>query len=215
MLSVCNLSFHYPSGDDVLSNVNLTVSKGECVFLEGRNGTGKSTLLKLVSGLLTPTNGNIHFEDFTPKENGFKQRLLYIPPEPLVLGSLTGYEHSKLCKEWWNCKDIEGYDKQFSYFSEMLALEPYLSLPLNQCSNGTQYKIYLAVMLARNPSLILLDEPFTSMDKISQDHITNYLLEYKSNAAIVLVTHQEEFSNKLADAHLLLKDNVINEVENK
>jgi ABC-2 type transport system ATP-binding protein len=137
--------------------------------------------------------------------------MAYFPTEPYVFGMLTGFEHSFLCTEMWNMKQEEktNYMKSFKSLCEKLQMTEYLDKKVINYSQGMKYKIYLISMLARNPTLIFLDEPFTSMDRFSQDFMIDYIKKNSSKTITIFSSHQYDLVIKLSNKKYIIKNKTL------
>ena len=205
-LVVENISYKYDQGEFVVENIN-------CASIQGHNGCGKTTLLKLMAGLLTPKSGSISFENHIVPSKDYKDSMAYIPAESYMFDMLTGIEHAYLCLDLWDIKEKDSYFSNFYMFCEKFKLDIHLHKKLGECSYGTKYKIYLATMLARNPTLILMDEPFTSIDEDSRCFILNYLKSILSNIIIIFSSHQTDLIEEFSTINYFIDDKKIIKIE--
>lgn len=168
---------------EALSDVNLTVARGRIVGLLGPNGSGKSTLIKLINGLLTPSGGRILVAGSTPSVE--TKKLVSYLPERTYLNS------------WMRMKDMIAYFSDFygdfrperAYeMLERLQINP--MDPIKTMSKGTKEKVQLILVMSRDASLYLLDEPIGGVDPAARDYILNTIVgNYNQNATVILSTH--------------------------
>jgi len=179
--------------DWVLRNVNFTISQGELIGIIGRSGIGKTTLLKLISGLLDATEGEVQYND---------QRLIG-PSEKLI----PGYEDIQLVNQDFalepyhtvrqNVKEKvlnlhqEDRDEIVNEFLELVELNHLSERKAHVLSGGEQQRLAIARALACEPNVLLLDEPFVHIDQRLRLKIINYLLKLNEirKTSIVLVSH--------------------------
>ena len=187
MIQLCDISFEYGK-KTVFSHLSLSVKKGERVALMGPSGCGKSTLLQLIAGLerLSGENGTLSVN---------AQKIAYAFQEPRLFPWLTVEK---------NLEPIlpDGTDKRV--IKETLAALDLIDVaPLypDQLSGGMASRVSLARALLYDADLILLDEPFTALDKETKEGIIPYLKETfaKKNATVLLVTHQNTEAEALCD----------------
>ena len=167
----------------VLNNITLTVPRGKIIGLLGKNGTGKTTLIKLINGLLTPTEGEIIFEGekIGPQS---KLNIAYLPERTYLDKSMTINETLKFFKEFYSNFDI---DKAKDLLKK-------LDLDENQkiikMSKGMQEKVQLVLVMSRKADLYILDEPLGGVDPATRDYILYTILtNFNEGASIIISTH--------------------------
>lgn len=167
----------------VLNNITLTVPRGKIIGLLGKNGTGKTTLIKLINGLLTPTEGEIIFEGekIGPQS---KLNIAYLPERTYLDKSMTINETLKFFKEFYSNFDI---DKAKDLLKK-------LDLDENQkiikMSKGMQEKVQLVLVMSRKADLYILDEPLGGVDPATRDYILDTILtNFNEGASIIISTH--------------------------
>ena len=167
----------------VLNNITLTVPQGKIIGLLGKNGTGKTTLIKLINGLLTPTEGEIIFEGekIGPQS---KLNIAYLPERTYLDKSMTINETLKFFKEFYSNFDI---DKAKDLLKK-------LDLDENQkiikMSKGMQEKVQLVLVMSRKADLYILDEPLGGVDPATRDYILDTILtNFNEGASIIISTH--------------------------
>ncbi len=167
----------------VLENVNMCIPSGKIIGLLGPNGCGKSTFLKLVTGLLTPDSGEIEIcgEPRSDKTNVY---VSYLPERTYFDSSQTGNQIIEYFSDFFPDFD-EGVARQ------MLAdLEIDPSRRLRTLSKGTREKVQLVMVMARKARLYLLDEPIAGVDPAARDYILKTIIgNYNPDATIIITTH--------------------------
>lgn len=182
LLEIKNLYKNYGE-KQVLNNITLTVPRGKIIGLLGKNGTGKTTLIKLINGLLTSTEGEIIFEG---KKIGPQSKLniAYLPERTYLDKSMTINETLKFFKEFYSNFDI---DKAKDLLKK-------LDLDENQkiikMSKGMQEKVQLVLVMSRKADLYILDEPLGGVDTATRDYILDTILtNFNEGASIIISTH--------------------------
>ena len=182
LLEIKNLYKNYGE-KQVLNNITLTVPRGKIIGLLGKNGTGKTTLIKLINGLLTPTEGKIIFEGekIGPQS---KLNIAYLPERTYLDKSMTINETLKFFKEFYSNFDI---DKAKDLLKK-------LDLDENQkiikMSKGMQEKVQLVLVMSRKADLYILDEPLGGVDPATRDYILDTILtNFNEGASIIISTH--------------------------
>ncbi len=199
VLTISNLSFGYEKSRDILSGVNLSLKEGEILGILGASGIGKSSLLRIISGLEVPKEGEILFEGRLLNKNN-----LIIPPNKrgvgLVVQEKALFPHLSVLE---NVKfGIKGpkskKNDQANYFLRLLKAEKFKNSMPNKLSGGEQQRVAIARALAPQPKLILLDEPFSSLDMNLRAELrleTRELLK-RTNTACIIVSHDlDDVSN--------------------
>jgi branched-chain amino acid transport system ATP-binding protein len=209
MLQIENISTGYGK-KQVLFDVSFTISKGQIILLAGSNGSGKSTVLKAIYGLLPIWNkGSILFngENITGKQPAelLRKGLLYVPQKNNVFEDLTVLESlqiagltlgEKLCK-----KRIDDVLSIFPMLKTMLHQVP------AQMSGGERQLLILAMATLHQPSLILLDEPLTGLSQENVHFVIQNLkaINHSSHITMIIVEHRVQEISKLADTVIGLK----------
>lgn len=203
-LSVKDLSYTYEDFEKekskkVLSNVNLEFHSGDRVVIEGENGSGKTTFLNILSCILDMQQGEVFLDGISIRDKAYKDYMAYIPAEPIIFEELTGVEHISLICDLWNIKGEA--EKQYVDRVCQMAEEFHLSADMKEkvrtYSLGTRYKLFFILMMAREPRLILLDEPFTSLDFEMQQKAVEFLKQQSAETILVMASHQKELIEQL------------------
>ena len=182
LLEIKNLYKNYGE-KQVLNNITLTVPRGKIIGLLGKNGTGKTTLIKLINGLLTPTEGEIIFEG---KKIGPQSKLniAYLPERTYLDKSMTINETLKFFKEFYSNFDI---DKAKDLLKKLDLNE---NQKIIKMSKGMQEKVQLVLVMSRKADLYILDEPLGGVDPATRDYILDTILtNFNEGASIIISTH--------------------------
>lgn len=174
MLEIKNLTFSYVKNfPPVLSDVNLTVKRGEILSLCGENGSGKTTLAQLAAGSLKPYSGSVKIDGHRVKRAGQDSAMLF--------------------------QDVTCHFTSDEGTGRFAGRHPY------DLSGGEQQLLALEIVLAKNPKLLILDEPTKGLDASEKERLAKRLQELKSGGmAVLLVTHDIEFAAETADEMALL-----------
>ena len=200
ILECYGLSKSYGNGRMALSNLNLSLERGQIIGLLGPNGSGKTTLIKLINDLLVPTEGYIRIDGSTPGAET-KKIVSYLPERTYLTPS-------------WKVADLISYfedfyeDFQRNRAEQMLeALGIELHAKLRTLSKGAREKVQLVMVMSRDASLYVLDEPIGGVDPASRDYILNTILtNYNENATILLSTHLISDIENILDRVLFLQN---------
>ena len=167
----------------VLKNVNLTIPRGKIIGLLGKNGTGKSTLSKLINDLLTPTSGKILVNG---KEIGIESKkiIAYLPERTYLDKSITVKKVLEFFESFYDNFDTEKAKKLL----EDLGLD--INEKLSKMSKGMQEKVQLVLVMSRKADLYILDEPLRGVDPATRDYILDTILSnFNEGASVIISTH--------------------------
>ena len=187
-----------------LKSIHLEIEKGTISALIGKNGAGKSTLLNLIMNLMKTDVGDIQIlgQSVSREDESWKRKVAYLPQKPPMITPFTGQELRDLTAQWYPTWDE-------SYFQRIVALFGVdLTTKFKKLSPGAQQQLNLALVLARNTEVLILDEPTAHLDIPSKKILGDLLVEWMDNGerTIILATHQIEDIQKLADYLVFIKD---------
>ncbi|MEH7883892.1 ATP-binding cassette domain-containing protein [Bacillus sp. JJ1609] len=202
MLEIKNLSKQY-SGKIAVDSLSFSVSPGEVFGLLGRNGAGKTTTIKMMLGLVAPDGGTVKWNHknglghvsygYLPEERG-----LY--PKTKVIDQLTYF--AKL--EGLGKKEIK---KSIDYWIDRFDIGQYRNKLAGDLSKGNQQKVQLVATLLHNPELIILDEPFSGLDPVNTNLLTEVILEEKEKGKVIIMSsHQMDQVEKFCKQVVLMKE---------
>ena len=204
-----------------LRNVSATFAAGSSTVILGENGAGKSTLLRVMAGLITPTRGTVTVFSGTPHRQ--RRRIAYMSHSPMLYDELTAMENltyfAALHRDE-GCACVGSPEMAL----RAVGLDPNLSRPVGQYSQGMRQRTSLARVLQTDPELLLLDEPFSNLDAASAQHMVELLADFRTwpvapvngvpgSRTIVLTTHQAHLAQPLAENILHMRSGQITEVE--
>lgn len=201
-------------GDNkVLDNINVKIESGKIYGFIGKNGSGKSVLLKLICGFYNTDEGEILLDGYNySKNNDFPKNTRALIEKPNFLPDLTGYENLKLLASIQN--KIE--DKQINEALEKVNLVEEKDKKYSKYSLGTKQKLGIAQVIMENPDIIILDEPLNGIENDTAKKIRKLLLEEKSkNKIIIIASHIKEDITMLADTIFELDAGKIREIKKK
>ena len=161
---------------DALTDINIEVPAGKLTALIGPDGAGKTTFMRLVCGLMMPSEGNITVLGINTKENpqGIQDRISYMPQRFGLYEDLSIQENLNLYADLYGVpKDIR--DKRFERLLKMTGLEEFTKRQAGKLSGGMKQKLGLACTLVRSPELLLLDEPTVGVDPLSRRELWEIL----------------------------------------
>ncbi|ANI88050.1 hypothetical protein A9P82_01165 [Arachidicoccus ginsenosidimutans] len=201
-------SFEKSYGNNTILEIDNFIFDAGIYWLKGANGSGKSTLIKAIAGLLS-YKGNIFFKEYNLKKNGvaYRQKINFADAEPLFPDYLTGED---LVQLFLRAKG--GNIRGIRDFSEEIGIAEYLQNSIGTYSSGMLKKLSLALALTGNPSLILLDEPFITLDSASLQILQNRIEKlYKDKGiSFIFSSHQSvNLENSFLAKEILINNKTI------
>ena len=167
----------------VLKDVNLKIPKGKIVGLLGKNGTGKTTLIKLINDLLTPTSGEILIKGKKPGVES-KDIIAYLPEKTYLDREMSVKDAIKYFEEFYTDFD----SKKAVKLLKDLDLD--MNSKISKMSKGMQEKLQLILVMSRNAELYILDEPLGGVDPATRDYILDTILSnFCEGASVIISTH--------------------------
>lgn len=191
-----------------LDNMTLTIEPGQIVALLGANGAGKTTLLRCLAGIAAPEQGDIFFDGELFRRNRveLRKRLFIQPDFPFVHPEMTVLRHIGMVLRLYDA-ELPGIEEQVIELLDEYDVLPYIQERLGTLSRGQTYKAALVALLAANPELWMLDEPFASgMDPRGLTAFRRHAAEAVHNGRTVIYTTQilelaESFSDRVCILH--------------
>ena len=191
-------------GRPVLNGVDLAVSRGQCAVLVGPNGAGKSTLLHLVAGLSRPDRGQV-LVGGAPAHRlpaAVRRRMGLLAHQPHLYEDLTGEENLRF---WARIFGVTGAGRRIRELLGRFGLLLFAHDPVRTYSRGMVQRLALARVLLHDPEVLLLDEPFTGLDRAGVRLLTEVLRELKgAGRTLLLVSHRPDEVAEVADRFVLL-----------
>lgn len=176
-----------------VDGIDFSVNEGEMVGYIGANGAGKSTTIKMLTGILVPTAGEVYVDGYIP----YKDRETYTRRIGVVFGQRT--------QLWWDIAVIESFkllrrvygvskqdfDQRLKMFDDILEMNNFLHLPVRKLSLGQRMRCDLAAALLHNPAILFLDEPTIGLDVLAKARIREFLKEINNEykTTVILTTH--------------------------
>ncbi len=213
MLQVDHVSFAYDNDIPVLENINLKVSKGEHISIIGESGCGKSTLLKIIYGLLHIKVGEVYWNDtqvlgplhnLVPGESFMK----YLSQDLDLMPYTTVAEN---ISEFLSVFEPEVMHARSLELLELIEMTDFADTKVQYLSGGQQQRVALARVLAQEPEVLLLDEPFSHIDNFRKNELRRNLFGYlkRNNITVLTATHDHNDMLPFADRVVVLRDRYI------
>ncbi|MFX3623308.1 MAG: ATP-binding cassette domain-containing protein [Ectobacillus sp.] len=196
-----------------VNNISFSVRQGEMIGYIGENGAGKSTTIKMLTGILTPTSGHISVNGMNPH----KEREKFVRSIGVVFGQrsqlwwdIAVQESFRLLKKVYGVSD-EQYKEHMEHVIETLDIGPLLDKPVRKLSLGQRMRCELAAALIHNPPLLFLDEPTIGLDVLVKMKIREFLQEINERykTTILLTTHDISDIEALCDRVVMLDEGKI------
>jgi iron(III) transport system ATP-binding protein len=207
ILEIINLSHAYSKHENSITGINLDIQEGERVSILGPSGCGKSTLLRLIAGLEKPSQGEIKIKGIKASS---RENLL--PPEKrnvgLVVQDKALFPHlsvySNIC---FGIKKNKTKDDIASELLTLFKIENLKSKYPHEISGGEQQRVALARSLATNPNLLMLDEPFSALDKDLKETLYSEisLVFSERKSTILLVTHDQKEAELMTERQIMME----------
>ena len=207
MLNIKDLSVFYDS-NEVLSNINFSLNKGDYLSIIGENGSGKTTLIKTILGLMKPKKGNVIFDNIKKNEIG------YLPQQGIVQKSFPASVFEVVISGRLNKKKFLPFytskDKKITLENlKKLNIENLKNKSYKDLSGGQQQRVALARALCSTKELLILDEPSTGLDPIATADLYNLIKKLNDEITIIMVSHDIASAVKYSNKILHLNKNIL------
>lgn len=199
LLKVSNLSKIYDR-NPVVNNVSFSIDSGKCIALIGPNGAGKTTILRTLAGLLHSTSGSFQFADMKA-DNDIRKHIGYLPQHPVFYSWMTGKEFLVYCGQLAFLSKTDANNRAEELLNKVGVSE---TKRISKYSGGMKQRLGIAQALIHKPSLLLLDEPVSSLDPIGRREVLTMMEELKEEMSILFSTHILSDADEVSDELLLL-----------
>ncbi|MGF0104701.1 ABC transporter ATP-binding protein [Ligilactobacillus ruminis] len=192
---------------EILRGINLKLQSGNIYGLRGKNGAGKSVLLKLICGIDTPTEGEIRIDgQVLGKDISFPKSVGALIESPSLIENQTAMGNLKSLGAIKKIATQEQMESLLQYFG----LDPKDKKRVKKYSLGMRQKLGIIMALFENPELIILDEPLNALDEQSNQLLLELVKKYRADGSLIIVaSHDREELDYLSDVVLELKDGKI------
>lgn len=196
-----------------VDNVSFEINKGEIVGYIGSNGAGKSTSIKMICGILTPTKGKVLIDGIEP----YKKRRQVAQKIGVVFGQKTQLwwdipliESFKVLKEIYQVTD-EDYKERMEFLTETLGIKEFLKQPVRTLSLGQRMRADLAAAWLHNPEILFLDEPTIGLDVLVKEKIRDAIkiMNAKYHTTVILTTHDMKDIENLCTRVIMIEEGKI------
>jgi heme ABC exporter ATP-binding subunit CcmA len=192
-----------------VDGVDITLNAGDCLALFGPNGAGKTTLLRVIAGLLKPTAGSVRVAGRSLREDSAARgQVGLISHQSMLYGALTARENVEFAARLYGIADARGAAMRAL---ERIRVADRANAPVRSLSRGLQQRVSIARATVHEPSVVLLDEPYTGLDAAGAAALTDMLRRLRSSgASLVLVTHSvEEGLDVASEAAIMLGGRIV------
>lgn len=189
-------------GTCVLDDVSMELESGNIYGLQGKNGSGKTMLLRAVSGLLYATKGNIEIDGkILGKDIAFPQSMGLLLENPAFLDGYSGYDNLKMLAS------IRNKNIAIENVLSNVGLDPCDKRKYRKYSLGMKQRLGIACAIMEKPELLILDEPFNALDQAGQEKIADIIMEMRDNGCLILITsHDKEELERLSDEIFIVEN---------
>ena len=191
-----------------VKGINFNIEEGELVGYIGENGAGKSTTIKMLTGLLTPTSGSVVVNGIVPNEKRIqnnKQIGAVFGQKTQLWWDLPVIESFRLIKKMYDIPENE-YRKNLKKFTEILDLEDLLEKQVKNLSLGQKMRCEIAATFLHNPKIVYLDEPTIGLDILVKENIRKFIkdINKEKNTTVILTTHDLKDIEEVCDRIILI-----------
>lgn len=196
----------------VIDDVSMTFESGNIYGFYGRNGSGKSVLQKIISGLYVPTTGSVLIDGVDINKTGtYPSNMRILIEKPAFFPDISGLENLKLLADI--NKTIE--EKKILEILELVNLTEEKNKKYSKYSLGMKQKLGVAQAIMEDPDILILDEPFNGIEQATVDKLTEYFLSKKKEGKLIIVsTHIKEDLTKLSDKIYVFDNGKVSEAKN-
>ncbi|WP_435236498.1 ABC transporter ATP-binding protein [Psychromonas sp. PT13] len=221
---IANLFYPQYTYKHAIDNINLTIKKGDAVGFIGANGAGKSTTIKILSGILSPTEGSVTALNVSPH----KQRKQYVAQIGAVFGQksqlawdLPIIDSFHLLQKIYRIPE-DKFQKNLAQFTKILDMQSFIEQPVRQLSLGQRMRADIAASLLHSPELVFFDEPTIGLDVVAKERIRAFIryMNKELGVTIIFTTHDMQDIEKTCDKLIIIDkgkkiyDGTVNGIKN-
>ncbi len=190
-----NISKYY---DDVkaLDNISLSIPIGSTVGIIGHNGSGKTTMMEILSGLRKPDSGSMNFN----VDQKYKDKL------GVILQQSSFYDDAKVDELIELFATFYSYHVDLDYLMKLTGITSYKNKLYRSLSGGMKQKVNIALALVNDPEILILDEPTTGLDPLARLELWNIIKSFSENSTVLVSSHYMDEIEKYCDYLIFLKD---------
>ena len=191
----------------IFEDLNFSLSSGSSIGITGRNGSGKSTVIKVIAGIISPSRGEFEFsiDSVHIKRENFYKHLGLMSPYLNLYDELSGYENLEFFMNLKSDKSKSEKEERINFLLESVGLFKRKKDLYKNYSSGMKQRLKLAFALLNEPELLLLDEPCSNLDKEGIEIVYKFAYEQRENGMLIIATN-EESDLQLCDSLLNIED---------
>lgn len=199
-------------GVKVLNNINLNLEKGKIYGLRGKNGSGKTMLMRAICGLILPTEGTIEINDkLLGKDISFPESVGALIESPAFISNYSGFKNLKIIASINNRIDDERIKESIS----LVGLDPEDKKKFRKYSLGMKQRLGIACAIMESPEIIVLDEPTNALDEKGVLLVREILMRHRGDSIIIVACHDREELDLLADEIIEMEEGRVVNHENQ
>ena len=204
-IEIKNISKKYGK-NTVLKDVNLTVESGKCIGILGSNGCGKSTLLSILAGVQKADSGEFLYNEHNlfSHQKQLSQLIGYVPQGTPLFEELSARDNLLL---WYSKKELNAQLE--NGVLKTLGINEMLKTQVSKMSGGMKKRLSIGCSVAKNPPILLLDEPMSALDLACKKTISQYLDLHKSRGGIILIATHDVLELELCDEYYLIDNKTL------
>ncbi|KAB3536051.1 ABC transporter ATP-binding protein [Alkaliphilus pronyensis] len=186
MLVLKNVTKAYDKSKRAVDNISLEIKKGEIIGFIGPNGAGKTTTIKMITGILSPTEGSIIINgvDISKAPVKAKKNFTYVPDHPAIFDAIKGIDYLNFIADMYEVS-LKDRRKKIERFTKAFQIYDALPKTINSYSHGMRQKLLLSGALLPNPNLFILDEPLVGLDPHSAKILKDLMREHCENGGTI------------------------------
>ena len=206
-IEIKNLSKSYGK-KQVLKNISFSAKFGTCIGILGANGCGKSTLLSILAGVLQQDGGQFLYdgEDLFANRKKRSNLVGYVPQGTPLIEELSAWDNLLL---WYDREELK--KSLQSGILHLLGVDEFIKVQVRKMSGGMKKRLAIGCAMAKQPPVLLLDEPTAALDLACKESIAQYLQQYKKAGGLLLLTTHDVQELSLCDQIYIIRDGVLHE----
>ncbi len=194
----------------ILNGVSLEADKGTCIGILGSNGSGKSTILSILAGVLKSDSGSFMLDgvNLLTDTRARIASVGYVPQATPLIDELSAYDNLRL---WYNKNELE--NALDNGVLKLLGINDFLKVSVKKMSGGMKKRLSIGCAASHNVEILLLDEPCAALDLACKENIASYLTSFKQNGGIIIIATHDIQEIPLCDKLFILNDGVLEPYE--
>ena len=208
MIEAKSLTMVYGNGHKATDEISFDIKAGEIVGFAGPNGVGKTTVIKMLTGILKPTSGTavINGFDISKEPIKAKKSFAYIADNPDILIQLTGLEYLNFIADVYEIPEVARKDK-IGKLAERFGMQDVLNTQMREYSHGMRQKLMVISALIHDPPAWILDEPMTGLDPAAAFELKQMMREHAAEGnAVLFSTHVLEVAEQLCNRIIIINN---------